>query len=94
MGQVKGENDPNVLTSSKIAFNINITENDTNKYKRRIDMNTNELLTRVEAQQILKGGNNKMLELLHRKEFSFKIGNKWYCNKNLLLEWMDKQVLA
>lgn len=55
-------------------------------------MTTNELLTRVEAQKILKVGNNRMLTLLHKKEFSFKIGSKWYCNKKLMLEWMDKQV--
>lgn len=55
-------------------------------------MNMNELLTRVEAQQILKLGNNKMFEVLNKKEFSFKIGSRWYCNKKLLMEWMDKQV--
>lgn len=55
-------------------------------------MNNNELITRVEAQKVLKVGNNTMLELLHRGEFSFKIGNKWYVNKAKLLEWLDKQI--
>ncbi|MEG2458005.1 MAG: helix-turn-helix domain-containing protein [Bacilli bacterium] len=52
----------------------------------------NELITRAEAQKILKVGHNTMFELLHRKEFSFKIGNKWYCDKNKLMLWIDLQV--
>lgn len=55
-------------------------------------MVNNELITRAEAKQILKVGDNKMLELLHKKEFSFKIGNKWYINKGKLMEWIDNQV--
>lgn len=55
-------------------------------------MINNELITRAEAKQILKVGDNKMLELLNKKEFSFKIGNKWYINKLKLLEWLDKQI--
>nr|WP_195617727.1 helix-turn-helix domain-containing protein [Clostridium paraputrificum] len=57
-------------------------------------MNENELITRAEAKKILKVGDNRMLELLHRREFSFKIGNKWYVNKSKLLEWMDKQIVS
>lgn len=55
-------------------------------------MDKNELITRVDAQKILKVGDNTMLQLLHRREFSFKIGNKWYVNKYKLMEWIDKQV--
>lgn len=54
----------------------------------------NELITKSEAQKILKVGHNTMLELLKTREFSFKIGNKWVCNKRLMFEWMDKQVLC
>lgn len=56
-------------------------------------MLNNELLTKAQAQQILKVGNNTMLELLQKKEFSFKIGNKWYCDKNKLLLWIDEKTL-
>lgn len=56
-------------------------------------MRENELITRSQAKEILKVGDNKMLELLHRNEFSFKIGNKWYVNKAKLMEWIDKQVI-
>lgn len=58
----------------------------------RGDIMRNELLTKKQAQEILKVGNNRMLQLLHKKEFSFKIGNKWYCNKEKMFEWMDKQI--
>ncbi|WP_066896008.1 helix-turn-helix domain-containing protein [Clostridium nigeriense] len=61
---------------------------------KEIERDSNELLTKNEAQQILKVGHNTMLELLKTREFSFKIGNKWFCNKNLMLEWMDRQVLC
>lgn len=56
-------------------------------------MNNNELITRADAQKILKVGDNTMFDLLHRREFSFKIGNKWYVNKAKLMNWIDKQVL-
>lgn len=57
-------------------------------------MNENELITRAEAKKILKVGDNRMLELLNRREFSFKIGNKWYINKIKLMEWIDKQIVS
>lgn len=54
----------------------------------------NELISVDEARKILKVGRNTMIELLNRREFSLKIGNKWFCNKKLLEEWMDNQVLC
>lgn len=55
---------------------------------------TNELISKEEAQKILKVGHNTMLKLLQKREFSFKIGNKWFCNKKLLEVWMDEQVIC
>ena len=65
-----------------------------NTERKEIEKDSNELLTKIEAQKILKVGHNTMLELLKTRQFSFKIGNKWFCNKKLMFEWMDKQVLC
>ena len=54
----------------------------------------NELISVEEGRKILKVGRNTMIELLNRREFSLKIGGKWFCNKRLLEEWMDNQVLC
>lgn len=53
----------------------------------------NRLLTKKELQDYLGIGHNTTLKLLNKREFSFKIGNKWYCDKELLEQWMDNQIL-
>lgn len=53
----------------------------------------NELISKLEAQKILKVGNNVMFELLKNEKFSLKIGGKWYVNKKKLLLWIDEQTL-
>ena len=53
----------------------------------------NELISKLEAQKILKVGNNVMFELLKNEKFSLKIGVKWYVNKKKLLLWIDEQTL-
>lgn len=54
----------------------------------------NELITVEEARRILKVGRNTMIKLLNRREFSLKIGGKWFCNRKLLENWIDDQVLC
>ena len=52
-----------------------------------------EVLIPEEARSILKVGKSTMQELLHRKDFpSFKIGRRWYINKQKLLTWINNQV--
>lgn len=55
-------------------------------------MNDIEILFPEEARQILKIGKSTMQELLHREDFpSYKIGRRWYINKQKLLTWINNQ---
>ncbi|MDK2829195.1 MAG: hypothetical protein PWP67_2010 [Clostridium butyricum] len=51
------------------------------------------LVSPMEARKILGGiGKNVIYDLCKEKEFpSFKIGSKFYINKEKLQEWADKQ---
>lgn len=50
------------------------------------------LLTPMQAKNLLGVGRNEIYNLCKNKKFpSFKIGNKYYINKDKLQEWADKQ---
>ncbi len=51
------------------------------------------LISPIEAMQILGVGRNRMYEdLLKRKDFpAFRMGSKFFVNKNLLQAWSDDQ---
>lgn len=50
------------------------------------------LLTPVQAQKILGVGRNRIYELLETKGFpSFKIGERYYVNREQLQEWANSQ---
>lgn len=50
------------------------------------------LLTAKEIKSYLHIGNDKLYELLNRKDFpSFKIGNKNYVIQTKFIEWIEKQ---
>lgn len=55
-------------------------------------MNDIEILVPEEARQILKVGKSTMQNLLNREDFpSYKIGSRWYINKEKLIEWINNQ---
>ena len=50
------------------------------------------LLTPMQAKDILGGGRQEMYNLCKTKGFpSFKLGAKYYINKQKLQEWVDNQ---
>ncbi|MBY0757449.1 helix-turn-helix domain-containing protein [Clostridium sardiniense] len=50
------------------------------------------LLTPMQAKDLLGIGRNEIYNLCKNKKFpSFKIGKKYYINKDKLQEWADKQ---
>ncbi|GAA0860174.1 hypothetical protein GCM10008916_25340 [Clostridium nitritogenes] len=50
------------------------------------------LLTPMQAKKLLGVGRNEIYNLCKNKKFpSFKIGKKYYINKDKLQEWADKQ---
>ncbi|GAA0068358.1 hypothetical protein UT300002_31440 [Clostridium perfringens] len=50
------------------------------------------LITPMQAKNLLGVGRNEIYNLCKKKGFpSFKIGNKYYINKEKLQEWADKQ---
>ncbi len=50
------------------------------------------LITPMQAKKLLGVGRNEIYNLCKKKGFpSFKIGNKYYINKERLQEWADKQ---
>ena len=50
------------------------------------------LLTPTQAKDILGVGRNEMYNLCKTKEFpAFKIGSKYYINREKLQEWADKK---
>ncbi|GAA0121725.1 hypothetical protein UT300018_10410 [Clostridium faecium] len=53
------------------------------------------LITPIEAMNFLGVGKNRMYEdLLKRKDFpAFKMGSKYFINRELLQEWANKQCL-
>ncbi|MDU6879048.1 MAG: helix-turn-helix domain-containing protein [Clostridium botulinum] len=53
------------------------------------------LITPTEAMKVLGVGRNRMYEdLLKRKDFpSWKLGSKYFVNRELLQEWANKQCL-
>lgn len=51
-----------------------------------------EVIFPAEAREILRVGKSTMQELLHRDDFpSYRIGRRWYINKQKLFEWINKQ---
>ncbi|MDD4699133.1 MAG: helix-turn-helix domain-containing protein, partial [Oscillospiraceae bacterium] len=62
----------------------NITDKDTNKLSK--------LLTPAEVRDYLHLGNNKLYELLRRKDFpSFQIGSRFYIIEDDFADWMASQ---
>lgn len=50
------------------------------------------LLTPMQAKEVLGVGRNEIYKLCRRKDFpSFKMGQKYYINRDKLQEWIDKQ---
>ncbi|MBS4958180.1 MAG: helix-turn-helix domain-containing protein [Clostridium sp.] len=50
------------------------------------------LISTSEAQRILGVGRNEIYRLCNTKEFpAFKIGSKFYVNKNKLQSWADER---
>lgn len=50
------------------------------------------LISPMETRSVLGVGRNEIYKLCNTKGFpSFKIGSKYYINKNKLQEWADKQ---
>lgn len=59
-----------------------------------IDENIKKILLNVEETAAFLGiGKTKCREFLreHEHEFVIRIGNRIYANRNLLMEWIDKQ---
>lgn len=57
-------------------------------------MNNQILLSPMQAKEILGVGRNEIYNLCKNKDFpSFKIGSKYYINKEKLQEWADNQCL-
>lgn len=57
-------------------------------------MNNQILLSPIQAKELLGVGRNEIYNLCKNKDFpSFKIGSKYYINKEKLQEWADNQCL-
>lgn len=55
-------------------------------------INNSILLTPVQAKELLGVGKNEIYKLCKTKGFpSFKIGSKYYINRDKLQEWADNQ---
>lgn len=55
-------------------------------------MNNQILLSPIQAKELLGVGRNEIYNLCKNKDFpSFKIGSKYYINKEKLQEWADNQ---
>lgn len=55
-------------------------------------MNNQILLSPIQAKELLGVGRNEIYNLCKNKDFpSFKIGAKYYINKEKLQEWADNQ---
>lgn len=51
-----------------------------------------ELLTVPELQEYLKCKKDLAYKVVHQKDFpSFKVGGKYYVNKDKLPDWIDRQ---
>lgn len=57
-------------------------------------MNNSILLSPIQAKELLGVGRNEIYNLCKNKDFpSFKIGSKYYINKENLQEWANNQCL-
>lgn len=57
-------------------------------------MNNSILLSPIQAKELLCVGRNEIYNLCKNKDFpSFKIGSKYYINKEKLQEWANNQCL-
>ena len=57
-------------------------------------MNNQMLLSPIQAKELLGVGRNEIYNLCKNKDFpSFKIGSKYYINKEKLQEWANNQCL-
>ncbi len=57
-------------------------------------MNNQILLSPIQAKELLGVGRNEIYNLCKNKDFpSFKIGSKYYINKEKLQEWANNQCL-
>ena len=66
--------------------------NDINNNKETSDRKLSKLLTPAQLREYLHVGNNKLYELLRRKDFpSFQIGSRFYVVEDDLNEWMTAQ---
>lgn len=55
-------------------------------------MNNQILLSPIQAKELLGVGRNEIYNLCKNKDFpSFKIGSKYYINKEKLQEWANNQ---
>jgi excisionase family DNA binding protein len=57
-------------------------------------LNNQILLSPIQAKELLGVGRNEIYNLCKNKDFpSFKIGSKYYINKEKLQEWANNQCL-